>query len=192
MSSMQGESIVPLVVAGRYWILVPLALLEGPTVAFVTGVLASRGYVNLWVAYGLFIAKDLVVDGAFYLCGRFFAQGRLVATMLRRANVTAEEMEHVHSLWNRRGWRTMAIGKLSWGLTPAFLAAAGMVAVPPARFFRYAAGVALVQYAALLLLGYSLGREPSGMSTAIRLTQYLAAGAVVIGLFYLRRRMRSQ
>ena len=175
--------------AGRYWILVPLALLEGPTVALVTGGLASRGDINIWVAYGLFVAKDLAVDGTFYVCGRGIARGMLPAA-LRRIHVTPRELELVRAMWYERGWRTMVIGKLAWGLSPLVLGIAGLVALPPGRFFLYASGVALLQYAVLLALGYSLGQAPAIVSNAARATQYLATVVVLIGFFYLRRRLR--
>ncbi len=51
----------------RFWILIPLALFEGPIVAFVVGTLSSRGYFNPYAAFGIFVAKDTVVDGVHLL-----------------------------------------------------------------------------------------------------------------------------
>jgi membrane protein DedA with SNARE-associated domain len=175
----------------RYWILIPLSLLEGPIAAFVAGTLASRGYFNPYLVYGIFIVKDCVVDGAYYYAGRFAGETALVARLLTKAHVTSAGIDHVRWLWHRRGWRTMLIAKLSWGLSPAFLAIAGIVAVPLAIFFRYAVGIALVQYAALLILGYSFGNVIGAVSQAIRIIGYLVASAAFIGVVYLRRRLRA-
>ena len=187
---MHIDSLAPVLIKWRYWILVPLSLLEGPTVALVTGTLSSRGYFNPFWAYWLFIAKDLVVDGAYYYVGRLSGQRPVVAWLLAKARVTNADIERVRGLWDRHGWRTMLVGKLSWGLSPAFLAAAGIVAVPIAAFFRYAAGVALVQYAVLLALGYYVGHATAAVSGAIRVTQFMVAAAVVAAIIYLRRRLR--
>jgi membrane protein DedA with SNARE-associated domain len=188
---MHLESLTPALLAYRYWILIPASLLEGPTVALVTGGLASLGYFNPYVAYGIFILKDCVVDGMYYYVGRFAGKKASVARLLTRAHVTSTDIDHVQSLWHRHGWRTMCVAKLSWGLSPALLAIAGIVAVPVTTFFRYAAGIAVVQYGVLLLLGYYFGHAIGTVSQAIRVIGYVAAGAALGAIAYLRRRLRA-
>jgi membrane protein DedA with SNARE-associated domain len=185
------ESLTPALITYRYWILVPLSLVEGPTVAFVTGTLASLGYFNPFVVYGVFIVKDFVVDGAYYYVGRFASQTSSVARLFTKARVTAAEIDHARLLWDRHGWRTMFVAKLSWGLSPAFLALAGLVAVPAAIFFRYAVGIAIVQYGVLLALGYYFGHAIGTVSQAIRLIGYIVTGAALVAIVYLRRGLRA-
>jgi len=105
--------------------------------------------------------------------------------------VTANEIERVRILWDAHGWRTMFVGKLAWGLSPIFLAVAGIIAVPVDRFFRYAAGVALLQYVVLFLVGYQFGAATATVSTALRFVQYGIAVVVVCGVIYLRGRLRA-
>jgi membrane protein DedA with SNARE-associated domain len=156
------ESLRPALITSRYWILVPLLLIEGPIVAFVTGTLAAAGYITLDVTYGIFVVKDFVVDGLYYYLGRFAGEKPVVARLLTRAHVTGAEIDHVRLLWQRHGWRTTCVGTFSWELSPAFLVVAGLAAVPVASFFRYAVGIALVPYALLLILGYySAMRSPA-------------------------------
>jgi membrane protein DedA with SNARE-associated domain len=188
---MRLDSLAPALIEYRYWILIPLSLLEGPTVAFVTGTLASLGYFNLYIAYGIFIVKDTVVDGIYYYVGRFAGEKPAVRRLLTKAHVTPAEMDHVRLQWHRHGWRTMSVGKLSWGLSPAFLAIAGMVALPVASFFRYAVGIALVQYSVLLALGYYFGHAIGTVSQAIRIMGYSVAGATLVAIVYVRRRLRA-
>jgi membrane protein DedA with SNARE-associated domain len=184
------ESLRPALITDRYWILVPLSLIEGPIVAFVTGTLAAAGYINLYVAYGIFIVKDFVVDGLYYYLGRFAGEKPFVARLLTLAHVTGAEIDHVRLLWQRHGWRAMWDGKLSWGLSPAFLAVAGLAAVPVASFFRYAVGIALVQYALLLILGYYFGDAIASASQAIRVIGFSLAGVALIVIARMRRHLR--
>jgi membrane protein DedA with SNARE-associated domain len=159
-------------------------------VAFVVGTLASRGYFNVYLAYGIFVVKDCALDGVYYYAGRFASGSSFVATLLARAHVTSAQMDHVRFLWNRHGWRTMWVGKLSWGLSPAFLAAAGMVTVPATIFFRYAIGVALAQYGVLLVLGYYGGHAIETVSQTLRVLGYILAGSAVAAFVYWRHRLR--
>ena len=188
---MHLESLTPVLIQYRYWILIPLSLLEGPTVALVTGALASLGYFNPYVTYGIFIAKDSVVDGVYYYVGRFAGGKPFVTKLLTKAHVTSAEIDHVRLQWNRHGWRTMCVAKLSWGLSPALLAIAGIVAVPVAIFFRYAVGIALVQYGVLMALGYYFGHAIGTVSQAIRAMGYIVAGATLGTIVYVRRRLRA-
>jgi len=186
IAAMQAESLRAVLIDYRYWVLVPLSLVEGPGVAFIAGTLASRGYFNLFGVFGLLVAKDMLVDGAYYALGRAAATEPFVARLLTKVRVTPEKIERVRLLWHRRGWRTMFVGKLSWGLSPAVLAAAGLIKLPAVAFFRLAVGVALLQYAVLLILGYSVGATFGAVSTAVALVPYIAA---VAALAYARRRL---
>jgi membrane protein DedA with SNARE-associated domain len=187
---MQLAAIAPILVRYRYWIIVPLSMLEGPLVAVATGALSALGYFNPYVTCWLFVAKDVVVDGAYYALGRVGRDHPFCAWLLARMRVTANEIERVRGLWNTHGWRTMFVGKLAWGLSPIFLAVAGIVAVPPGRFFRYATGVALLQYVVLFFAGYYFGAAATTVSTALRIVQYGIALVVLGGLVYLRGRLR--
>ena len=188
---MHPPAIAPVLLRYRYWIIIPLSMLEGPMVAVATGALSSRGYFNPYLAWCLFVAKDIVVDGGYYYLGRVARDRPFCARLLTRMRVTANEVERVRGLWDTHGWRTMFVGKLAWGLSPIVLAVAGIVAVPVSRFFRYAAGVALLQYVVLLLVGYYVGAAISTVSTGLRIVQYGIAVFVVAGLVYLRTRLRA-
>jgi membrane protein DedA with SNARE-associated domain len=188
---MHFESLAPALITYRYWILIPLAFIEGPTVAFVTGTLIPAGYFNLYLAYGIFIVKDFVVDGLCYYSGRFAGNTPFVKRLLTRAHVTGAHIDHVRLLWDRQRWRTVCIAKLSWGISPVLLAVAGIVAVPVTVFFRCAVGIALVQYGVLLGLGYYFGDAIGDVSRAIRVIGYIFAGAVLVAVVYVRRRLRA-
>jgi membrane protein DedA with SNARE-associated domain len=188
---MQLAAIAPILLRYRYWIIIPLSMLEGPMVAVATGALSSRGYFNPYLACWLFVAKDVVVDGAYYCLGRVASDHPLCARLLARMRVTAGEIERVRGLWKAHGWRTMFVGKLAWGLSPIFLAVAGIVAVPAGRFFRYAASVALLQYVVLFQVGYYFGAATDTVSTALRIVQYGLAVLVLGVLVYLRGRLRA-
>lgn len=181
----------PILLKYRYWIIIPLSLLEGPMVAVATGALSSVGYFNPYLACSFFIVKDVVVDGGYYYLGRVAVDHPFGAKLLGRMRVTPNEVERLRALWDSRGWRTMVVGKLAWGLSPLFLAAAGIVGVPVRRFFRYAAGVAVAQYVVLFLVGYYFGAATTTVSTALRIVQYGLALGILGGLVYVRRRLRA-
>jgi membrane protein DedA with SNARE-associated domain len=186
------DSARSLLIEYRYWVLVPLAIVEGPGVAFIAGTLAALAYFNPYLVYGLFVVKDGLVDGGFYILGRRARGSRLLTLVLERARVTTAQVAHVRRRWTEHPWRTMCVAKLSWGLSPALLAVAGIVEMPVASFLSRAVGVAAVQYALLIALGYYFGHAIHAVSVAMRLVGYALAAVVIIAIVYGRRRVRAE
>ena len=175
-----------------YWIVIPLSMIEGPTVAVVTGAFSARGYFNPYVVCTLFVAKDIIVDGSYYYLGRLARMHSSGARVMTKLHVTPSEVERARRLWTANSWRTMFVAKLAWGLSPLLLAVAGLIDVSPATFLLRAVGVAILQYAVLVLLGYYFGSALGGVSTALRVTQFGVAIAALTLILYLRYRLRAE
>jgi membrane protein DedA with SNARE-associated domain len=190
---MSPDHIAQLILAYKYWILIPLTFIEGPIVAFVAGTLAAAGYFNLYFLAGLFFVRDVGLDGVYYAMGHFGGRTRWVKKMLARLKITDEHLEDVRRLWETHPGKTMFIGKLSYGIASAFVVVAGAVKMPLRTYFKWAVVVAVVQYWGLLLLGYFLGNAFGGtIEKILTNAQYLIAAAAVfftgyyIFTFYLR------
>ena len=185
--TMSVDAITHLVLQYRYWILVPLSLIEGPVVAFVAGTLAAIGYFNFYALAVLFFVRDVGLDGVYYAIGHFGGRTRLAQRMLKKIGVTADHLEQVRVLWERRPALTMLIGKLSYGIASAFIVVAGMVRMPLIQFFGYGSLVAVLQYGTLLVAGYFLGNAFGGSAAElINNAQYFfAVIALAITAYYL-------
>ncbi|MDD2657662.1 MAG: hypothetical protein PHD04_03345 [Candidatus Pacebacteria bacterium] len=184
---MSVDFITQVILQYRYWILIPLSLIEGPVVAFVAGTLASVGYFNMYFLAALFFIRDVGLDGVYYAIGHFGGRTRFARKMLQKIGVTDDHLEEVRILWAKRpGW-TMFIGKLSYGIASAFIVVAGMVKMPLGRFFAYGSLVAVLQYGTLLFLGFYLGASFGGnVANIINNVQYaIAFAAIVISGYYL-------
>lgn len=192
---MSVDSLTHLILQYRYWILIPLSLIEGPVVAFVAGTLASLGYFNLYFLAALFFIRDVGLDGVYYAVGYFGGRTAFAKRMLVKIGITDDHLEKVRVLWERRpGW-TMFIGKVSYGIASAFIVVAGVVKMPLTVFFTYGSIVAVLQYGTLLFLGYFLGVSFGGnIAQIINNVQYVIAfAAIAISAYYiLSLRMRKK
>ncbi len=183
---MSIASLAHLILQYRYWILIPLSLIEGPVVAFVAGTLASLGYFNLYFLAALFFVRDVGLDGVYYAIGHFGGRTAFAGRMLKKIGVTNDHLENVRLLWERRpGW-TMLIGKLSYGIASAFIVVAGVVKMPLSKFFAYGSLVAVLQYGTLLFLGYFLGASLGGNIAHIinKVQSVIAFAAIAISAYY--------
>lgn len=192
---MSPDHIQALILDYRYWILIPLTIIEGPIIGFITGALSKLGYFNPYVAFSIFIFRDIIMDALYYFLGRKFEGTRFSAKMLGLLKVTPDHLSAVRKLWDTKGLRTMFIGKLSYGVAHAFLFVAGMVKMPFPKFFRLALIVALVNYGGLFLLGYYFGgafNKASDLVSNILLIigiLTLVISGYYIFTFYMRRKL---
>jgi membrane protein DedA with SNARE-associated domain len=170
-----------LIIEYRYWILIPLAILEGPIVAFIAGTLASLNYFNIYILIVIMFVRDLGLDGIWYALGYWGSKTAFAKRMLARMKVTEGHINDIRILWNKKPIRTMFIGKLSYGISGAFVVAAGTVKMPLKKFFFCGAIVTVCQYGGLLAIGYFFGQVyGSSLTNIIQNIQYVIAGATLI------------
>ncbi|MDB5244305.1 MAG: hypothetical protein JWN18_175 [Parcubacteria group bacterium] len=193
--AMSIDFITQLILQYRYWIIIPLSLLEGPVVAFVGGTLAAAGYFNVFLLAFIFFLRDIGLDGVYYAIGYYGGHTRFARHMLAKIGVTEDHLEKVRALWDKKPGMTMLIGKLSYGIASAFIVVAGTVRMPLSKFFGYGSIVAVLQYGTLVFLGYFLGASlGGGIAQIINKVQYVIAIAAIAiaGYYFLSWKMRKK
>ena len=196
---MNLSSTAQLIVEYRYLIIVPLALIEGPIVAFIAGGLAAVGYFNIFGLAAFFFARDMGMDALYYALGYFGGRTGFAHRMLTKIKVTDEHLEGVRLLWEHHPLSTMFVGKLSYGIGSTFVAVAGMVRMRVTTFFKYGALVAITQYWSLLAIGYFFGNTFGGkIENVLSNMQYVLLGVgIVVTIYYvvswrLRKKFMAQ
>lgn len=135
-----------------YFILFPLAAIEGPIVSLVVGFLIYLGYLKFLPAYAILLLGDLIPDTVYYYIGRFGNRRKIMEKYGSRLNL-------IEKLWREHGKKTMFFSKLAYGLSGLFLISAGLVKMPFRKFISYAFPVTLFQYGVIMMIGYSLGHS---------------------------------
>jgi membrane protein DedA with SNARE-associated domain len=139
----------------KYQVIFPIAVIEGPVVTVITGILISRGQLSPLPAFLIIFAADMVSDPALYLLGRF---GRHLLHKLTFMKLPLERLGPLERQFERDPWKTMIIGKLSYGVGSMFVVAAGAARMPWFRFLQYMATLDAVKSGFLLIIGYFCGR----------------------------------
>lgn len=192
---MSFDFVTHLILQYRYWVLIPLTFVEGPIVAFVAGTLASTGFFNIWGLAVLFFVRDVGLDGLYYVLGHYGESTGRAQRILAKIGVTQSHLNEARRLWRTRPGTTMFIGKLSYGISAAFIVAAGMMRMPLQKFFLYGSIVAILQYGTLLFLGYFLGASFGGsVDKILSNVQYIIAFAAVAmtAYFFIVIRLRNK
>lgn len=192
---MSVDSLTELLIQYRYWILIPLSLIEGPVAAFIAGTLAPLGYFSMYVLIPFFFVRDIVLDGAYYAIGYFSGRTDFAKRLVTRIGVTPDHLERARLLWERRPGTTMFVGKLAYGISSALIVAAGLIKMPFPKFITYGAIVAVLHYGTLLFAGYFFGVSFGGsIIDIINNAQYVIAliVLVILGYYFVSWRLRKK
>ena len=158
----------------KYQVIFPIAVVEGPIVTVISGILVARGRLSFLPTLAVVFAGDMVSDPALYMLGRF---GRHLMHKLPFIRIPAERLKQLERQFEQNPWKTMVVGKLSYGLGTLFVLAAGAARMPARKFLKYMATVDAVKSTLLLLLGFFFGRAILHLSGYL---QYYAIAVIVL------------
>jgi len=65
------QKIIGLLIAYKYAIIFPVAVIEGPAISIIAGYLGQSGYLNVFFVYVLIVLGDMFGDTIYYAIGRF-------------------------------------------------------------------------------------------------------------------------
>lgn len=102
--------VVPLIAQYGYAVLLPIAVVEGPTVAAITGALVALGQFDPIVSCLLLVAADLVGDALYYGLGRY-GHGPLSNWISKRLNITPERLIPLAKRFHANDWKLIMLGK---------------------------------------------------------------------------------
>ncbi len=159
----------------KYWVIFPIAVVEGPMVTVLAGFLSSQGQLNFLTAYAIIAIADLAGDALYYLLGRFGRQAAM-AKVGRFFGVTPERIMALEKHFANHPKKIFIAGKMAHGIGTVVLAAAGFAKVPFRKFIFLNIFPTLFKSLILLAVGYYFGRAYEHINT------YLDYSAIAIGI----------
>ncbi len=189
------ESLVLLLTKYGYFILFPLAAIEGPIVSLVVGFLVYLGYLQFFPAFAILLIGDLVPDTVYYYIGRFGNRKKLIEKYGARYDFVSGNFKIIEKLWQEHGRKTMFLSKLAYGLSIPFLISAGLVKMPYRKFIAYTFPVILFQYGVIMAIGYFLGHSYQLAERYIRYAYIIIAAILIvfiIGYIFVAKYARRQ
>lgn len=150
------EHILYLLEHYKYFILFPLAVIEGPILAILAGFLCSTGVMNPLFVYPIIVLGDTTGDSICYLAGRSGNQ-TFLKRIIRRVGVSAEQLNKVSGSLSRHPVKTISLSKIILGIGVAGIYLAGLTRVPYYRFIRVCVLTSMIQYSVYLTIGILSG-----------------------------------
>jgi membrane-associated protein len=160
------QYIIHLLSEYRYWLLFPLAIVEGPIIAVIAGFLCNNGFMSPFIVFPIIVAGDIVGDSGCYLLGRLGVP-KFIKKIARWFGITDEKIKRVRVLFNTNPNKIVGLSKIILGVGVAGIYLAGNSRVPFARFLLICLVVSALQYVFYLGLGLLFG------SAYLHINQYL-------------------
>lgn len=182
---MTTRQIVQFFIKYKYQAIFPIAFLEGPIITVISGVLVSRGRLELVPALLTVFLGDLLSDFVFYLIGR---GGRRVIEYFKFIHISEMQLLRLEMNFKEHPWKTMIISKVAYGLGMVFMVASGASRMAYQQFIEYVASLNLIRSAVLLALGYYFGK--AAIKFGSQYFVYYVVGVIILlpTLFFIFRK----
>jgi membrane protein DedA with SNARE-associated domain len=147
-----------LLLAYKYWLFLPIAILiGGPVLALLAGALTSLGYLEPTPTYIMLLVCDLVPDTAYYFIGHSMNRKTFAEKYGKKIGLHHGRLDFIEKLWKEHTFKSMIISKWSYGLSGPLLMSAGLVKMSFRKYLIYTFTITMAQYVLLYWLGYTYG-----------------------------------
>lgn len=147
---------ITLLLTYKYFILLPLAIVEGPIITVVAGFLVSTGLLSIVPVYLIVLLGDVIGDTIAYSIGRF-GGSTLIHRYGHRIGLTPEKLEQTKEYFKNNHGKALLFSKIFHGVGVAGLIAAGSLQIPYLRYIRICFFISALQSAIFLLIGVLFG-----------------------------------
>ncbi len=150
------QKILELIIAYRYAVIFPIAVVEGPIISIISGFLASSGYLNVYFVYPLLVFADLVGDTLYYAIG-YFGGNFFIKRWGWFLNIDSSKLLKVEHHFKNHGGKWLFFGKAQ-GIGTPILVAAGVIKMPYPKFLWINFVVTIFKSLILVIIGYYFGK----------------------------------
>ena len=154
---MQGQFIT-LLLHYRYLAIVPIAIIEGPVISMVCGMLLRYGYFSFWPLFLSLMISDLIGDAWWYFLG-YVAGSSIVASRIGKRMKADKLFDAVKILYRRYHSTILLISKLTMGLgvPSVILSAAGALKISFKKYMGILTAGQVIWTGGMMAIGYFLG-----------------------------------
>jgi len=157
-AAMDIDFATQLILEYKYLLMIPVAVVEGPVLSMISGVLLRLGQLSIIPTFAALAVGDLLGDAMWYWLGRRYGYS-FVSRFGKYFSVTREHVETVRELFHVYHVRILLVSKVTMGIgfPAATLFTAGLSHIPFWKFMGLNALGQIVWTGLLLGIGFFLG-----------------------------------
>jgi len=165
-------NLIPIIIHYRYWIIFPIAAVEGPVLTIICGFLSSLHYVDFKVVYLVLVAGDLLGDVLVYYAGRKIPKS-FILKHGHWIGIDPERLVKMEKLIHGNLKKIFVFGKFAHGLGYFTWFATGVVRVPFGKFLFANTITTAIKSMLLLTIGYFFGQAYVTFNTYFSYSSYI-------------------
>jgi membrane protein DedA with SNARE-associated domain len=179
------EYLFSLILAYRYAILLPLAVIEGPIVIIIAAFIASLGYFDLYIVYIIGVLGDIIGDIIYYWIGRLGGH-TIIPHFGKYVGITDERLQFARDHYKDHLGKTIIIAKIIQAPILLILVTAGILKVNFLKYLNIIVLVTLVKVLVIALVGFYFGKWYASINNYLN-NPFLAVSLLVLTamIFYL-------
>lgn len=139
-----------------YLILFPLAVVEGPIISVIAGLMCAMKLFDPFIVILVIASGDVIGDSFYYGLGRW-QRRTLQPRTLRRFSPSSERIKMVRTYFDANPVRTIFLSKVILGIGLAGLYIAGNAKIPYKKFLFLCLCTSLFQCTVYVIIGYLFG-----------------------------------
>ena len=177
------DHIISLLLQYKYYILFPLAIVEGPILAVIAGFLCTSKLLNPYLAFPIIVCGDIIGDSIMYSLGRF-GLPPILKRLAKRLGFKAEKVNQVRAYFNSNPNRTISLSKVALGIGFTGIYLAGNSKIPYKRFIIICFLTSVAQFIIYMGLGLLFGSAYQQINHYIDfLTAFIVVVAITVLLY---------
>ncbi len=186
------ENILNLLSQYRYFILFPLAIVEGPILAVIAGFLCIHGFLNVFIVYPVIVVGDITGDTLCYMLGRWGVP-KFIKKIAVKLGFKAANINRARHYFDANPNKTISLSKVTLGIGFAGIYLAGNAKIPYYKFIRICIVTSALQYIIYLGIGLLFGDAYKQISQYLNFFAAITIVAVLaILLIYFIRYKRKK
>ncbi len=177
----------------KYFIIFPVAIVEGPIIIIISGFLAYLGYLNIYIAYFVLVVADTIGDSLYYTIGKYWRKWTWIKKYARFLGYNERSEAFLEEHFRRHKGKTFLIAKLSHGVGGAVQIASGIAGVRYIEFLLWSLIGTLPKALILFVIGFHVGasyERIDGYFDYIALTT-LSIAVFILCLVFVRKYVKK-
>ncbi len=169
----------------KYFLIFPVAIIEGPIIIIITGFLVFLGYLNPYVALVVLIVADVIGDSMYYAIGKFWKTSVRVKRWAKYVGYDEKgELLLEEHFRNHKG-KTFLLAKISHGIGGAVQISSGVAGVLYSEFLKFSVIGTIPKVTVLFLVGYFAGSYYLKIDNILDYIALITLSVVFLIVFYL-------
>jgi len=173
--------IINLLLAYKYMLLFPIAVIEGPIITVIAGFLSSKGLFMLWIAYAIVVFADFAGDTLYYSIGKFGGRP-FIRRFGHYLKIDENKLASAENYFKNHGGKTLLFGKIqAWGAL--ILIAAGIGKMHYWRFILFCMLGTIPKSLLFILIGYYFGHAYDLINRYLGIAGAISFAVLFAGMF---------